>query len=178
MATLFLPGEHTEVQQFDAVRGFLGARGIALEHMPVPAQLPANASGDEILSAYHDSLHGYMERHGYKAADVIVLYPDMPDKEQLRAKFLREHTHSEDEVRCFVAGSGVFWFHQQDASTLEDEVFSVECTSGDLLSVPAGTKHWFDCGMRPSVTAIRIFTDRAGWVPAYTDSGIEKRYLR
>jgi 1,2-dihydroxy-3-keto-5-methylthiopentene dioxygenase len=178
MAILVVPDEHTETRQFDAVQGFLAARGIALERMPVPAELAADASGDEILRAYRDSLHEYMQRHGYKVADVIVLRPDMPDKERLRAKFLREHTHTEDEVRCFVAGSGVFWFHWQNASTLEDEVFCVECASGDLLSVPAGIRHWFDCGAHPSVIAIRIFTDEAGWVPAYTDSGIENRYVR
>jgi 1,2-dihydroxy-3-keto-5-methylthiopentene dioxygenase len=46
----------------------------------------------------------------------------------------------------------------------------------DLISVPANTKHWFDLGDSPKVRAIRIFTDQAGWVPHYTNSGIDQRY--
>jgi 1,2-dihydroxy-3-keto-5-methylthiopentene dioxygenase len=67
----------------------------------------------------------------------------------------------------------LFWFH---AERPEEDVFAVLCREGDLLSVPANTKHWFDLGARPMVRAIRVFTDQAGWVPHYTYSGIEQRY--
>ena len=51
------------------------------------------------------------------------------------------------------------------------------CQKGDLISVPAGTKHWFDAGVdNPFVKAIRIFIDQSGWTPEYTGSGIEKKY--
>jgi len=176
MAILGVPARRKQTAAFDAVRQYLVERGIALSHFPAPAALRGNESGEEILSAYHDVLGPYMRQNGYQSADVVVLTPDMPGKAELRAKFLREHTHSEDEVRCFVAGTGLFWFRKLNEASGEDEVFSVLCERGDLLSVPAGVKHWFDCGERPSVTAIRIFTDRAGWVPEYTGSGIELQY--
>jgi 1,2-dihydroxy-3-keto-5-methylthiopentene dioxygenase len=160
----------------DAVKQYLFERGIALSHLPVPAVLRGNDSEEAILTAYRDVLGPYMRQNGYRSADVVVLTPDMPGKAELRAKFLREHTHSEDEVRCFVEGTGLFWFHNLNEASGDDEVFSVLCEKGDLLSVPAGIKHWFDCGERPSVTAIRIFTDRAGWVPEYTGTGIERQY--
>jgi 1,2-dihydroxy-3-keto-5-methylthiopentene dioxygenase len=58
-------------------------------------------------------------------------------------------------------------------------VFNVLCQKGDLISVPAGTKHWFDAGEdNPFVKAIRIFIDQTGWIPAYTESGIEKIYQK
>ena len=48
----------------------------------------------------------------------------------------------------------------------------------DLISVPAGTKHWFDAGeTTPFVKAIRIFIDMSGWVPEYTNSGKENEFL-
>ncbi|MFN6015358.1 MAG: cupin domain-containing protein, partial [Flavobacteriales bacterium] len=89
-----------------------------------------------------------------------------------RAKFLAEHTHSEDEIRFFVDGRGLFWFN------LENEpVFNLLCEKGDLISVPEGTKHWFDAGESdPFVKAIRIFIDMSGWVPHYTGSALEKRF--
>src|ERR1051325_289093 len=51
------------------------------------------------------------------------------DLDQVRVKFLAEHTHSEDEVRYFVDGSGLFWFHQADAP-----VYRVKCEKGDFRS--------------------------------------------
>jgi 1,2-dihydroxy-3-keto-5-methylthiopentene dioxygenase len=52
------------------------------------------------------------------------------------------------------------------------------CQKGDLISVPEGTKHWFDAGeSSPFVKAIRIFIDMSGWVPVYTQSEVEQRYL-
>jgi 1,2-dihydroxy-3-keto-5-methylthiopentene dioxygenase len=87
--------------------------------------------------------------------------------------FLAEHTHSEDEIRFFVDGKGLFWFHLD-----EEEVFNLLCERGDLISVPAGTKHWFDAGeTNPFVKAIRIFIDMSGWVPNYTESGKETEFI-
>ena len=41
------------------------------------------------------------------ATNVISIAPDNPKREELRGKFLDEHFHKEDEVRFFVAGSGL-----------------------------------------------------------------------
>ncbi len=90
-------------------------------------------------------------KKGYQSWDVISLRADNPQKEALRAKFLNEHTHGEDEVRFFVEGAGLFCLH------IGDEVFQVLCEKNDLISVPAHTPHWFDMGSEPNFTAIRIF---------------------
>jgi 1,2-dihydroxy-3-keto-5-methylthiopentene dioxygenase len=116
-----------------------------------------------------------MEAGGYQTADVITINHLTENYEAIRAKFLSEHTHSEDEIRFFVDGQGLFWFHLEHSPG--SEVFNVLCEKGDLISVPAGTKHWFDAGESdPFVKAIRIFIDTSGWVPVYTESGVEKRY--
>jgi 1,2-dihydroxy-3-keto-5-methylthiopentene dioxygenase len=115
-----------------------------------------------------------MEANGYKTADVISINSLTPNYDQIRAKFLSEHTHSEDEVRFFVDGEGHFWFNLGE----NEPIFNVLCQAGDLISVPAGTKHWFDAGeSNPFVKAIRIFIDTSGWVPEYTNSKIEQQYL-
>jgi len=42
--------------------------------------------------------------------------------------------------------------------------------------VPRGTWHWFDlCGDR-DIRAIRLFQDKAGWTPHYTNSGTDKGF--
>jgi 1,2-dihydroxy-3-keto-5-methylthiopentene dioxygenase len=88
----------------------------------------------------------------------------------LRAKFLSEHTHSEDEVRFFVRGQGLFSMH------IENNIYSIMCCGGDLISVPANTPHWFDMGEEPNFTCIRMFNNQAGWVAKYTGSDIANNY--
>jgi 1,2-dihydroxy-3-keto-5-methylthiopentene dioxygenase len=100
----------------------------------------------------------------------VSLTPDHPQAAAIRAKFLNEHTHSEDEVRFFVRGSGDFVLH------VGGKVWAAHCVQGDLLSVPAGTRHWFDAGERPSFTALRIFTDPAGWVADFTGTDMAQRF--
>ena len=91
-------------------------------------------------------------------------------KEAIRAKFLSEHTHTEDEVRFFHEGAGNFVLH------VNGKVFDVHCRRGDLISVPANTTHWFDSGTEPHVTALRIFTDTTGWTPHYTGTDMADRF--
>jgi 1,2-dihydroxy-3-keto-5-methylthiopentene dioxygenase len=113
-----------------------------------------------------------MAQKGYQAVDVISLAPDHPQKDALRQKFLNEHRHSEDEVRFFVAGQGLFSLH------LDDRVYEVLCEKGDLIGVPDNTRHWFDMGPNPNFVAIRIFTNPAGWVADFTGSDIAQQFPR
>ena len=99
---------------------------------------------------------------------MINVNPSTPDVTALREKFIKEHTHSEDEVRFFVDGSGVFWFNFDDGTLAR-----IACVRGDFLSVPEGIKHWFDLAPNFFVKAIRIFTNKDGWVARYTNSGVD-----
>jgi 1,2-dihydroxy-3-keto-5-methylthiopentene dioxygenase len=171
------PSAATPLQEANAIRDFLAARGIFFEQWDVPCQFAPDASPDEILAAYAPVLKPYMAERGYQTADVIAVHPETPNLEALRANFLKEHTHTEDEVRFFVEGHGDFWFHLPADSAIESpDVFCVRCERGDLLAVPAEFKHWFDLGDNPRVKAIRIFTDASGWTPHYTESGVDARY--
>ena len=87
-------------------------------------------------------------------------------------KFLDEHIHSDDEIRFFVDGCGLFYMH------FEEEVISVMCKRGDLIGVPAQTKHWFDMGPEPSFTCIRLFTSPDGWLADFTGSDVAQRFPR
>ena len=54
----------------------------------------------------------------------------------------------------------------------DEDVYAVLCEQGDLLSVPANMKHWFDTGAEPHLKAIRLFTTPEGWVAQYTGDDI------
>lgn len=171
MATLTIPDKNVVIDDFAKISQFLDERGIFIEKWETPHKLDDDSSQQEILAAYDHKLKPFMDKHGFQSADVINIHPQTEGLETLSQKFLKEHTHSEDEVRFFVDGKGVFWFH------IDDEVFHVTCLSGDFLSVPAGVKHWFDFSPENYVKAIRIFTSTEGWTPHYTESGVERKYL-
>jgi 1,2-dihydroxy-3-keto-5-methylthiopentene dioxygenase len=142
---------------------------VRFERWPV-AELPEGADAEAVLAAYRPQLDAFMGDTGAGTADVIKLDSSHPQKDALRAKFLSEHIHTEDEVRFFHEGSGNFIMH------VGGKVYDAHCTQGDLISVPANTQHWFDAGTEPRVTALRIFTDTTGWTPHYTGTDISERF--
>jgi 1,2-dihydroxy-3-keto-5-methylthiopentene dioxygenase len=176
MAFLTIPDRSTVLKDAAEIRTYLNARGILYEQWQAATEFADDADQDTVLAAYAHVLQPYMDANGYKVADVINVKPTTPNLEALRAKFLSEHTHTEDEVRFFVDGEGMFWFNLNDGTGAENDVFCVTCQAGDLISVPANTKHWFDLGPKTFVKAIRVFIDMSGWVPHYTHSGVAEHY--
>ncbi len=175
MAVLNIPEQNYSTNNPKEIKAFLNARAIFFDQWEAAVEFSDDADQETILSAYAHALNPYMESNGYKTADVISINASTPNYDAVRAKFLSEHTHTEDEVRFFVDGEGLFWFNLEDEKT---PVFNVLCQAGDLISVPANTKHWFDAGeSNPFVKAIRIFIDTEGWVPHYTGSDLAEQFL-
>ncbi|PVZ20105.1 MULTISPECIES: acireductone dioxygenase [unclassified Pseudomonas] len=148
----------------------LSEHGVRFERWQASAPIVPGASPQAVIEAYREPIERLKRECGYQAVDVISVSRDHPDKAELRQKFLDEHCHSEDEVRFFVAGRGLFNLH------LGDHVYAVLCEKGDLISVPAGTPHWFDMGENPHFVAIRLFTDPEGWSAQMTGESIARRF--
>ena len=172
MAVLSIPTENYSTSDPKEILEFFNAKGLYFDQWQCDEVFEDTATQDEILDAYSKDLKSFMENGNYETADVISINSLTENYDAIRSKFLAEHTHTEDEIRFFVDGQGIFWFN------LETEpVFNLLCEKGDLISVPAGTKHWFDAGeSNPFVKSIRIFIDMSGWVPHYTESGIENEF--
>lgn len=150
----------------------LGAAGVRFERWEAAAPLATGASPQAVIAAYRNDIDRLMASEGYRTVDVISLTPEHPDREALRRKFLDEHTHAEDEVRFFVAGSGLFSLH------IGERIYEVLCEQGDLIGVPGGAPHWFDMGPHPFFIAIRLFNNPEGWVARFTGSDIAARFPR
>lgn len=172
MAILHIPDQDREIKDPKAIKSFLGERGVWYDQWEANVELKDDDDQETVLAAYAHVLKPYMSANGYQTADVISVNPNTPNLDAIKNKFLTEHTHSEDEVRFFVDGEGLFWFNMENGNP----VFCVICQKGDLISVPANTKHWFDFGPKLSVKAIRVFIDQSGWVPHYTESGVDNDY--
>jgi len=149
----------------------LAPLGVRFEQWP-SRPLPADGEPQAVLDAFAPEVARLKAENGYRTVDVIRMAPDHPERAALRTKFLSEHRHSEDEVRFFVEGAGLFTLRD------DDRVHAVLCEAGDLISVPAGMRHWFDMGPSPRFTAIRLFVDPAGWVADFTGDAIADRFPR
>jgi 1,2-dihydroxy-3-keto-5-methylthiopentene dioxygenase len=154
----------------DVITRELAAIGVQFERWESPVTLSPDDAPEVILEAYKPYLDELMGAKGAGSADVLKLTPDNPNAPALRQKFLSEHVHTEDEIRFFVHGSGHFVMH------LDGRVYDALCEAGDLISVPANVKHWFDAGEKPFFTALRVFTDTSGWVAHFTGDDIASKF--
>ena len=146
--------------------------GVAFEQWEASQPIRPGDPAEAIMAAYRADIDRLVAQRGFQSVDVVSIAPDNPNREALRAKFLDEHFHKEDEVRFFVAGSGLFTLH------VGGKVYEVLCEAGDLISVPDGMTHWFDMGPAPSFVAIRFFTTPDGWVGHFTGTDIAQRFPR
>ncbi len=171
MARVIIEDENRTISDVAEIRDYLAPHGIWYEHWPVENRLKCDATNEDILAEFSSEIQALKQRGGFVTADVINVNKDTPNLETMLAKFDKEHTHSEDEVRFTVAGRGLFHIHPDNGP-----VFAVEVESGDLINVPRGTKHWFNLCDDRAIRCIRLFEDMAGWTPEYIEGGVHGEY--
>jgi 1,2-dihydroxy-3-keto-5-methylthiopentene dioxygenase len=171
MAILRVPDENRTLSELDEVTSYLGEVGIDYERWEPSHDVAADAPAEDVLEAYSEDIERLKKDGGYVTADVIDMKPDTPNLETMLSKFNSEHWHDEDEVRFIIEGRGLFHVHPENGP-----VFALEVGAGDLIRVPRGTWHWFDLCGEKRIRAIRLFQDKSGWTPHYTQSGVDKGY--
>jgi 1,2-dihydroxy-3-keto-5-methylthiopentene dioxygenase len=170
MALLRIPEQDRTLTDGGEIAAYLAERGIDYERLD-GAAVPADSSSEALLAAYAEKIDTLKARGGYVTADVIDVSEETPGLDAMLKRFSSEHWHDEDEVRLIAEGRGIFHIHPD-----EGPVFALEVEAGDLIRVPRGTHHWFDlCGDR-RIRAIRLFQDKSGWTPHYTESGVDAQF--
>jgi len=146
--------------------------GVTFERWQASQPVAPGATPEQVMEAYRADIDRLVAERGFRTVDVVSIAPDNPNRAEMRKKFLDEHFHKEDEVRFFVAGSGLFTLH------VGEKVYEIECVKDDLIAVPDGATHWFDMGEEPSFIAIRFFTEPDGWVGHFTGTDIAQKFPR
>jgi 1,2-dihydroxy-3-keto-5-methylthiopentene dioxygenase len=171
MAMITIQDENRQITKSDEVADFLAQQGVWYEKWDIEDRVGPGATNEQILEAYSGEIEKLKEKGGFVTADVIAVTPETPNLEAMLAKFSREHTHSEDEVRFTIQGRGVFHIHPD-----EGPVFGILVEQGDMVNVPKGTKHWFDLCEDRNIRCIRLFQDPSGWAAHYVDNPINENY--
>ncbi|MCZ2722534.1 cupin [Marinomonas sp. 15G1-11] len=154
----------------DEITAILNKEGVNFYRWHASFPIEASTSNEQILEAYSKDIQTLKDAGGYQTVDVVSMHAAHPDKAAFREKFLSEHIHTEDEIRFFVSGKGLFCLH------IGEYIYQVLCEKEDLISVPANMPHWFDMGSEPAFTAIRLFNNQEGWVAHFTGSPIADQF--
>lgn len=121
----------------------------------------------QIIESFRPEIADLSARRGYQTEDIIVLSDATPNLDTLLDKFKAEHHHTDDEVRFCVDGHGIFTLKANDG-----RYFDVVMEPGDLISVPAYTRHWFTLCDDRKIKCIRIFVTPEGWEAIYEEASV------
>lgn len=171
MASISIPAQQRRIDDHAAVTAYLAEAGLPYERWSVAGRIAQGADANAVLGAYAPEIERLKRTGGYVTADVIDVGPQTPGLDAMLAKFNKEHSHAEDEVRFIIDGAGLFFIRPASGP-----VFAIQVDSGDLLRVPAGTRHWFELCADRRIRAIRLFVDPTGWTPKYYDDGVHAEY--
>jgi 1,2-dihydroxy-3-keto-5-methylthiopentene dioxygenase len=176
MASLRL-SDGTILNDLEKIRSALSPLKVELSHWPVErsekltALLAAASLQDEqkesLLKLLDNRFEEQKKSYGYQTRDLVVLHPDVPKIDEFLSVFNRCHTHSDDEVRYIVDGSGIFGFVMPDGKQVQLTVEAQE-----YIRVPAHTEHWFVLSPAKRIKAVRYFSNKEGWVANYTGTPV------
>lgn len=159
---------HKVLNHFEDIASTLAGQGVAFTRLQVAAPIVPGASEQEVMAAFKTQIDALDA--GQAALEVISVGNDHLQKSGLRERYLQEQFHDADEVRLIVAGRGLLSLH------LDDYVYALLCERNDVISVAAGTRHWFDLGENPHLVAIRLFNKPGGDVAHVTGDDIASRF--
>lgn len=81
---------------------------MTFERWKASKTIAPGASPEDVVDAYRADIDRLVAERGFKTVDVVSIAPDNPQREACVRSSSDEHYHKEDEVRFFMAGSGLF----------------------------------------------------------------------
>ena len=167
-----------EITDLSQIREQLSTLNVELDHWPIDktdrtssllsSDTLSPEEKEELLKDLDNRFEEQKKAYGYETRDLIVLHKDVPGLDDMLKIFDKAHTHSDDEVRYIIDGSGFFGFIYPDGNQVMLKVEAEE-----YIRVPANTEHWFVLDASRRIKAVRYFTSQEGWVANYTGTEIQ-----
>ena len=144
-------------------KNFLDKYGLYAEFwQPEISDLNIEAIHELPLQRYKNQVEALKKKFGYASADCCTLSIRIPNLDKMLEPFKKEHHHTDDEVRFTVEGEGIF-----GVNPLTSPPFEIFVEKGDLLVVPAMTRHWFELTEKKNICCLRIFKENPRWEAVY-----------
>ena len=143
----------------EETKQFLGKYGLYTEFWQVEIN---DLKVLDPLVKYKNQIQKLKKKFGYASADCCTMSSANPSLDKMLQPFMKEHHHTDDEVRFTVEGEGIF-----GVNPLTDPPFEIYVEKGDLLVVPANTRHWFELTDKKNICCIRIFKENPKWEAVY-----------
>ena len=115
-----ISADGSETTDVSRIAERLAKLGITLRQWPAPSGARArelldkqtlnDAEKEELLRLVDSRFEELKREKGYQTRDMVVIHEGIPNLAELLAKFDKIHTHSDDEVRYILSGSGYFGF--------------------------------------------------------------------
>ena len=154
----------------DDIASTLAAVSIDYRQVDLPAELRPGCAQAEFDAAYGPWLQALMGKEGHVQQELFNLQRNHPQKLELRARHLDEQVQASASAWLFIGGFAQLSLH------LDDYVYVLRGERGDLLSVPAGARHWFDLGEEPHALVVRLSASEEA--PERTGDVIASRFPR
>lgn len=155
MSSLFVypvtsPQMPTKVlNHLEDITSTLADYGVRIECFPASTRVRPGTGQEDVISACRVEIDRLMTERGLATVEVISRDNDQPPGAS--SPLREEHVHGGAHLHWFVAGRGLLNLH------LGDHVYALLCERDDLVSLPAGTRQWFDMGEHPHIVAVRLF---------------------
>lgn len=148
----------------------LAAVGLDYRQVELPAALRPGCEQAEFDQAYGLWLQAFMGNEGHVQRELFNLQRNHPQKLELRARYLDEQVQASTCAWLFIGGFAQLSVH------LDGYVYRLQGERGDLLTLPAGTRHWFDLGEEPHALVLRL--SQSEETPERTGDDIASRFPR
>ncbi len=128
-------------------------------------------NGEEV----NEGLEKFCKERNYKNRDQKEVSANLPNYEDLRVLFAKEHIHADEEIRYVMKGSGYF-----DIRSKKDEWIRIQVTRGDVLVLPEGIYHRYVNDVTNYIHVMRLFQEEPKWTPIERpcdDHESRKKYL-
>lgn len=171
MASIHFYDNDQSITDAEQVQQLLHSLGVWNDHWETLNRVGPRASHEEILLAFEPEIGMLKKKFGFVSADVVDLTPETSNLDDVMIDLGKEHTHDDDEVRFTIEGNGVFFVHLENG-----QVAGIQVESGDVINVPAGTKHWFRLCEDRRIRCIRMFKHSEGWKARFVEDGVQGKY--
>lgn len=104
-----------------------------------------------------DKIYNFRTTEG--SISLISLSPQTPGIDELLIKFAAVHDHTAPEIRLILDGEGIFYIY-----TEEGQKYEILVDRGSFLVLPKEVAHNFTLTEKRTVTAVRVFQNKDGWI--------------